>query len=256
MPSGGISFRRSDVQRSGNLLIPCGTCIGCQLSRGREWAIRCELELLDHLHVSWCTLTYDESNCPSTLRKSDLSDFVRRLRKRMAPTKFRFFASGEYGERRGRPHYHAILFGLPVTAPIQSCWQFGAARVDPLSDGTIAYVAGYCAKKAYTGPPRHYGYQPPFVLMSRRPGIGGSARRFVSSWRKTAIFSGREVPVPRFLHEAYKRAASVHDLSVLQDERDAEAYARTASRMPERLAAAEQIALARVALTAQRRLVG
>lgn len=255
MPSGGVSFRRPDVQAYGGLLIPCGTCIGCQLSRGREWAIRCGLELQDHVEACWCTLTYDSDFLPPTLRKVELSDFIERLRTWVDYDKFRFFGSGEYGERRGRPHYHVILFGLSMSAPIQQAWPFGDVRVDSITDGTIPYVAGYAVKKVFSGAPKHAGYQPPFVLMSRRPGIGSAARRYVADWRRSAIYSGREVPVPRYLHEAYKASVSAAEYSLLVAERDASAYERSASRFPERLAAAEKIAASRVALSSERRLV-
>lgn len=269
MPSGEVSFRRADVDAHGGLMIPCGHCVGCKLSRAREWAIRCDLELQDHFHACWSTLTYEEKYVPPTLDKAALSACVKRLRARFPHRVIRFFGSGEYGERRGRPHYHVIWFGLPcsIQSDLESVWKMGGVQVDPITEGTIPYVAGYVYKKVggvstqrirvdySTG--EEYEYQPPFVLMSRNPGIAArAAARFASSWRKTAMYSGYEVPVPRYLHAAYAAEASPEELALLKDEKDFEAYERTAHRMPERLKAAEQIALSRLSLISERRLVG
>ena len=45
-------------ERGKALLIPCGTCIGCQLERARQWAMRCVHEAQMHERNSFVTLTY------------------------------------------------------------------------------------------------------------------------------------------------------------------------------------------------------
>lgn len=147
-----------------------------------------------------------------SLRKRDFQLFMKRLRKAFPGQKIRFFAAGEYGENTARPHYHAILFGLklddmvPFQKTDQGFWYYRSeslqhvwshrlvdnlqgsvtplAVYQPLGDvivadvswNTCAYTARYCLKKlngqdseAY----RKFGVEPPFNLMSRRPGIGG-----------------------------------------------------------------------------------
>jgi len=202
--------------------------------------VRCGLEvqaLGRSAPVCWATLTYDETHLPHTLQKPDLSAWVKRLRARVHPRTFRFFGCGEYGERNARPHYHCILFGLGQKDEkvIRDAWGMGIVQVDRLEPAAIAYVAGYTAKKLGHQRKVQHGeildretgeltqgitYQPPFLLMSRRPGIGGDARKYHRSWRKTAIWDGREVRVPRFLHEAYKKAATPEELEALQREKD------------------------------------
>lgn len=213
------------------LCLPCGSCHGCRARRARDWAIRCQLESAEHVDQCWCTLTYDDVHLPPTLQKDHLSGWLKRLRARVHPRSVRFFACGEYGERTNRPHYHSILFGLRESAArvIQDTWPHGFARTDRLTPAAIAYVAGYSSKKLgwssnlrgeqvdpATG--EAYEYQPPFVQMSRRPGIGGAARRFVSSWRKHAILDGRAVGVPRYLHEAWVKQATDAELDSLRSE--------------------------------------
>lgn len=199
------------------------------MDRARDWAIRCQLELQIHSEACWTTLTYEDSKLPPTLQKPHLSGWLKRLRARHSDRTLRFFAAGEYGDRTNRPHYHAILFGLPDHPSIQDTWPFGYARVDEITPAAIAYVAGYCSKKIgwklergervdpETG--EVYEYQPPFNLMSRRPGLASHARAHWRSWRDTAIHNGREVPAPRYLKEAFKASASPTALRKQQDER-------------------------------------
>lgn len=234
--------------------------------------VRCGLEVqaTGHRPVCWATLTYDETHLPHTLQKTDLSAWVKRLRARVHPRTFRFFGCGEYGERNGRPHYHCILFGLGQADEkvIREAWGMGICQVDRLEPAAIAYVAGYTAKKLGTAGRvrirtkvdpatgedlgQEIEYQPPFLLMSRRPGIGGDARKYWRSWRKTAIWDGREVRVPRFLHEEYKKRATAEELATLQDEKD-EYLGSIPLDAKTREKAGERIALARVTLNQERR---
>lgn len=210
--------------------------------------VRCQLELsaTGKRPSCWATLTYDAAHLPVTLSKDHLSAFVKRLRFHLGERRFRFFGCGEYGERNGRPHYHIILFGLGQSdeALIRKAWSMGLIQVDRLEPAAIAYVAGYSQKKlgvgrktwkvqgyferldratgeVSAGTHENVIYQAPFLLMSRRPGIGGDARKHFRSWRKSAIWDGKEVRVPRFLHEAYKANATPDELLKLEAEKDA-----------------------------------
>lgn len=259
LPGGGTTLREPLFSGATFMRLPCGGCIGCRLARAREWALRCSLELGFHDTSRWCTLTYDDSHLPPTLRKSDLSGFIKRVRAR--GERLRFFASGEYGERTERPHYHAILFGLRDESLVQACWKQGFARVDPVTPASISYVAGYCAKKVgwklesgerinyETG--EVYDYQAPFLLMSRRPGIGAAARSFSASWRRFAVHAGSPMPVPRYLHAAWLQSASDLDVFLLESEKRTDALMRDSSS--ERLKAGEALAMSRLGLSAAKR---
>lgn len=210
--------------------LPCGGCIGCRQSRAREWAFRCHLELSQHDVACWATLTY--ADAPPSLSRQHLSAYLKRLRSRVGPSRVvRFFASGEYGELNGRPHYHAILFGLPRDArEITEAWGHGFVRVDPISPAAINYVAGYTSKKVGAGGAtlefrvdpstgEEYVHQPPFLQMSRRPGIAGDSRKHWPSWRSFAVHNGRPIPVPRYLHEAWLAQTTPSDHEVLAREK-------------------------------------
>lgn len=125
-PSGkyGLTFKRSEAQQDEELNIACGNCIGCRLERSKVWAIRCQHEASCHPFNCFITLTYDDEHLPDdgSLVKKHFTQFMKNLRKRVAPSNIRFYMCGEYGQDQalaaegieaiGRPHYHAILFNI------------------------------------------------------------------------------------------------------------------------------------------------
>lgn len=256
-PGGAVTLAREQPD-STTLRLPCGGCLGCRQSKAREWALRCHLELTQHRDAVFTTLTYDDAHLPPTLSKRDLQLWLKRLRKatRRTPTRnVRFFAAGEYGETRGRPHYHAIVYGLSERhAPlIEETWSKGYCKTVTVTPAAIAYVAGYTSKKI--GYRLHteervdpdtgevYQWQPPFIQMSRRPGIGGHAKQWPESWRSYAVHNGNRMPVPRYLHEAWREQASKEEIEILEMEKAAQTALRDTTKA--RLRAAEQIAIAR-----------
>lgn len=204
-----------------NLQLPCGTCIGCRQNRAMHWALRCHLEAQNHLDTCVTTLTYDDHYLPPTIRRADLQLWLKRLRKNR---KIRYYACGEYGEQFGRPHYHAILFGLNAeTKSIDNAWQRGITRTDNASIEAINYITSYTAKKAgwYINRKRLnreerldpetgelYTWEAPFQIMSRRPGLGSHAKRYYQSWALYAISNGTKLNVPRFYKTAWEQLSN------------------------------------------------
>lgn len=199
---GGVVFKPSGDAKS--ITLDCGQCIGCRLERSRQWAVRLMHELRFHERSSFITLTYSDANLPKSgsLNVKHFQDFMKRLRFEIAPRKVRFFHAGEYGEKKGRPHYHAIIFGedffdgaydfeetfagddLWSSPVLDRLWSFGMNRVGSVSFESCAYVARYVTKKV-TGrnAADHYwrydhvtgecfDLKPEYATMSRRPGIG------------------------------------------------------------------------------------
>lgn len=224
---GTISLGK-EIKDSLPLDLPCGGCLGCRAAKAKAWALRCHLELKDHDQAAFTTLTYADEKLPATLSKRHLQLFFKRLRKakhRQEPaTTVRFFGCGEYGEQTKRPHYHAVIFGTGVDDRdlIEQAWGLGHTRTEAVNPARIAYVAGYTSLKIgelrqkaeeridpETG--ELYNWQPPFIQMSRRPGIGASAREYQHSWRLFAIHNGTKQAVPRYLHEAWKATATDDD---------------------------------------------
>ena len=201
-PSGkrGIVFSLSNGDPSQKVQLPCGQCIGCRLERSRQWAVRCLHEKQLHSKNCFITLTYNDEHLPHDqgLRKRDFQTFMKKVRNRIGPV--RYYHCGEYGENFGRPHYHALFFGLDfddkvywsgeddqklhVSPTLDELWGKGYALIGSVTFESAAYVARYITKKV-TGEKAHDHYQkvdpdtgeifqiePEYTTMSRRPGIG------------------------------------------------------------------------------------
>lgn len=254
-----------EVPDSSPLRLPCGGCIGCRTAQARAWALRCQLELQQHSKAAFATLTYDDEHLPVTLSKRHLQLFIKRARKALGRARsLRFFASGEYGETTQRPHYHALMYGLDAADAdlVQHMWKAGYTSVSDVTPGRIAYCAGYTSKKIgfrgeagtrtdYTTG-ELYEWQPPFIQMSRRPGIGGEARQYTKSWRLYAISNGKQMPVPTFLHTAWKNQATTLELEDLEYEKT-KLRAKSSDLSEKRLKAGELIAISKQSLEGQRR---
>lgn len=216
-----VTGQETDLKESdvvGSMDIPCGQCYGCRLDYSREWAdrIMLELQLHDPEKCFFVTLTYSPEwinrpdtclryitdtstgectdRCSHSLNLKNLQDFMKRLRKALEPDKIRFFACGEYGDERGRPHFHLILFNADLrghgglepykqnfngdqyyTSPLlEKVWPYGFNVVAKVTWKDAAYVARYMMKKAKGADSKVYeelNLKPPFTVMSRVPGI-------------------------------------------------------------------------------------
>lgn len=227
--SGKIVFaEKADVKRQ--LDLPCGRCIGCLLERSRVWAVRCMHEYQMHDQSCFLTLTYDDEHLPAKgmLVYRDWQLFAKRLRKRMGP--FRFLMSGEYGEIRDRPHFHACVFGVSfgdrkffkegssgspfyTSETLSALWPYGHAGLGDVTFESAGYVARYVVKKASRGLTdderylRHdeygvaYWLEPEFSQASTRPGLGATwwakfGKEVLN--RGNVVINGHEMKPPRY----------------------------------------------------------
>lgn len=235
--------------------IPCGQCIGCRMDYARQWANRLLLELQDY-DPSQCffvTLTYSDDSIkehclrgfsdPDTgelkgyslsLCKRDLQLFMKRLRKAVEPSKIRFFAVGEYGGQTFRPHYHLILFGLPLPSGdlhfykksplgydymnsdlIARCWPFGWNVVAPVTWESCCYTARYMLKKQ-KGNNAHvyddFSLEAPFAVCSRKPGIAHAYFKRCGDFSKVSRIvvgtdrGSKQFSPPRYLERLFADA--------------------------------------------------
>lgn len=148
------------------------------------WTLRLVLEAALHESSLFVTLTYSPENLPSDggLRPEHLSQFLRSLRKGIAPRKLRYFGVGEYGERTRRPHYHVCLFGAYPSDEIAQYWSHGYIHVGLVTEKSAAYTCGYMCKGLTSRNVQEGGQyswlgdrQPEFARMSLKPGIGAPA---------------------------------------------------------------------------------
>jgi hypothetical protein len=199
----------------------CGQCLPCRINKRRLWTTRMLLEAECHQDSSFITLTYAPEH-EQVLRASEtglsslfpkhVTDFLKRLRKSIAPHKIRYFLVGEYGDESWRPHYHLAIFGLPGCkygkpkigrkrvsyekngtkyweinqCPCKSCqlvqskWYYGFTLTGQLNKDSAQYIAGYVTKKLTNAKNEEVkeklqGRHPEYTRMSNRPGIGALA---------------------------------------------------------------------------------
>lgn len=197
-------------------IIPCGKCIGCRLEYSKDWATKGCLEAESYSENWFLTITYDQEHLPEagtmidpktgeelgqnpfgTLKSEDWTLFLKRVRqhykRKYNHENIRFMACGEYGEKGQRPHYHAIMYNLPIHnmtfhqfnenhEPLYRCleleeiWGKGLIVAAEVNWNTCAYVARYITKKVGIPTQDQYykclGIAPEFFRMSRKPGIG------------------------------------------------------------------------------------
>lgn len=155
--------------RSQQMHVPCGKCAFCVKKAINAWCTRLRHELDVSSSAFFLTLTYDNEHLPpdGELSKRDLQLFIKRLRK--VNPGIRYFAVGEYGTDFERPHYHAVIFNLENLSLVTDNWNLGFVKGSRANAGRIRYMVSYMAL-----PQDVHHRQPPFRLMSRRPGIGAS----------------------------------------------------------------------------------
>lgn len=154
------------------ITVPCGKCAECIKNHSKLWAVRLMLEYYsrpqDEKDRSWfVTFTYDNEHNPGVLRPRDMTLFWKRLRKQYPDFKIKYFYCGEYGTKTYRPHYHAIIYNLPiedlryykqnshndllfVSEKLRQIWGNGYVVVGSLTLGSCDYTARYAIKKNNT----------------------------------------------------------------------------------------------------------
>lgn len=155
-------------------------------------------ELCEIMSLNKADLQKFHKDLRNALDKRDREKYGIRNLKKLDPSLrsfVKFFACGEYGdpEKTMRPHFHTIVFGLQLTDLVfdkynklnqplytskflDDIWEKGKVEVGAVTWNSCAYVARYVTKKLkgeagslYSC----YNIEPPYVVMSRRPGIAG-----------------------------------------------------------------------------------
>lgn len=170
--------------------VPCGRCPPCKHRRVNSWVFRLVQEERVSLSSHFITLTYDSRFVPFsekgwlTLRKKDVQDYWKRLRKLCSDSTIKYYVVGEYGSKNQRPHYHAIVFNVPDTKFFFDAWSLdgvplGAVHIGQCTSDSIAYCMKYIDKDSS---PLRFGGRilpksaddrvPQFSLMSK--GLGSN----------------------------------------------------------------------------------
>lgn len=263
--------------------VPCGQCVGCRLERSRQWAIRCMHEAQLHEDNCFITLTFspaalDERPNQWSLDVRDFQLFMKRLRKKFG-SNIRFYHCGEYGEKNGRPHYHACIFGfdfpdkvlwkitptghrLYTSATLEELWPFGFSTIGDVTFESAAYVARYIMKKitgdlaedhyewidAYTGEIRPL--KPEYTTMSRRPGIGrGWLDKYMDDVypHDFVIVNGRKMRPPRY-YDGVLQTERPYEFDEIKENREINSKKHIDNNTTERLKCREVVQRARLGL--------
>jgi len=211
--------RLSDMAK---IPVPCGKCPPCLQRRSAEWCFRIFQESKDHLSALFITLTYDNDslnrfepgsdgklfqpcitpNGFMTLYTPDFQNFMKRLRK-VSSNKLRYYAVGEYGGERSRPHYHAILFGASAE-DVEKAWNTsttyrGLTQAVPMTEATVQYVCKYLHKGKSVPAHANDDRRPEYSLMSK--GIG---KRYLTD--AMVKFHRDDITRMYVIHNGFKKA--------------------------------------------------
>lgn len=196
----------------------CGRCLFCRIQRRTVWSMRMLHHQVKYPDSAFITLTYDSEHLPvrgsdirGILVKDDLQRFFKRLRVNLIRSdqlepgqKITYYACGEYGEDKERPHFHAIVFGsksVEVKSVIQDAWNLGRVDVSCVVPESIRYVAGYVAKKL--GDFAYDRTRPaPFQISSQGLGVEWLLGNQLRVLYDAAIsFKGKSFNIPRYYRE-------------------------------------------------------
>lgn len=213
------------------ILMGCGRCTGCRIDKAQDWAIRCKHEASLYEQNSFITLTYSDEHLPEdySVSKRVWQLFMKRLRNYYGESKIRFYACGEYGDQKYRPHYHALLFNLDFSDKkffklvngerlytseiLSTLWPYGQATTGDVTYQSAGYCTRYVMKKMVGDKAdEHYWRINPltqqfvrqtteFQLCSRRPGIAsGWFEKFKSDVFPSdfVVVDGMKKPVPQY----------------------------------------------------------
>lgn len=199
-----------------NAFYRCGRCLSCRTWTKSVWSTRLVLEALDYEDCAFVTLTYKSSlkTNRDTLVKADLQSFQKRLR-RVLDYKIRFYSVGEYGDARGRPHYHCLIYGIKQDdwLKIYHAWNNqGIVEIQkPKTNQSVAsYVAGYVTKKIGTIEMQreYFGDRlPPFQICSKGLGLKSFLRLSNGRLLPYILIQGKKRWVGRFL---YNKAREIY----------------------------------------------
>lgn len=155
------------------LVLPCGKCIGCRVARTKEWAMRLLHEFQYWDKASYVTFTYSNEFIPvdSSINKKHLQLLFKRVRKNTKRL-IKYYACGEYGEKKMRPHYHAIVYGISPAEKnlLKECWHYGTIYSGTVTYESCRYVAQYIDKK-YNLKTLKDGLTIPFQIQSNGFGL-------------------------------------------------------------------------------------
>ncbi|AXH77411.1 MAG: replication initiator protein [Microviridae sp.] len=157
-----ITFKQP--QTGETITIPCGQCVNCLINKQNGWIIRLLEEQKNCSSSHFLTLTYDDETLPiddkgqGFVLKHECQLFIKRLRKNYKVPGIKYYLVADYGDITKRPHYHCIIFNLPInvntklgmkkaTHELDNLWQQGHVDIGTVTPKSIRYVTRYVVDK-------------------------------------------------------------------------------------------------------------
>lgn len=166
------------VQTANYGMRPCYLCWQCHRDRVEDWVGRCIAESVTSGATRCVTLTYgrdDRIGCDhphaTALHYEDVQSWLKRLRWH-TKGRVRFFCTGEFGSRKGRAHWHLILF-FERSAPnlaldrraVHGHWTDGWSFWQEATNSKMRHAVKYILKDQFEGRERVHRF-------STVPGLG------------------------------------------------------------------------------------
>lgn len=159
--------------------VACRKCRLCIENRIKDWVGRCMAEGRSAVQTHSVTFTYgpkdgrENHEAARILTYSHIQNMLKKLRRDGFP--LRYLITGEYGKKRGRAHWHGLLFWqgkVPENIVLDErinydWWPHGTAFFEAPHVHSIQYVCKYIQKDQ--GDDQRQGK----LTMSKRPVLGG-----------------------------------------------------------------------------------
>lgn len=191
-----INMRRIALKSGLSTDVPCHCCWQCRADRVKNWVGKSIAESQTSAAVDFVTLTYCDAGSPQahrvkepvcpiwpmSLHYEDVQKYLKRIRK--AGHRVRYIVAGEYGDRKGRAHWHILLFwqdGRPERFKWKNkrgnwlygnewqdeFWHHGHVNYQPFNEAAAKYVCKYLLKPQNCEAARSTKFR-----YSAKPGIG------------------------------------------------------------------------------------
>lgn len=213
--------------------VPCGQCLFCLKNRQNSWSVRLYEESKVAKTSHFLTITYNDEHI-NTANKSDLTLFLKRLRKNLGVEGIKYYLVSEYGLKTHRLHYHAIIFNLPFDTStilgqkkmitfLDKTWGKGHIEIGDVTPSSIAYVTKYLINSIQY--PENQ--EKPFMICSK--GLGKSYMNLrMSKYHKSDLRSfyttesGIKVSLPRYYREkifSIREKEKIAEKSIIENDK-------------------------------------
>ncbi|MFV1531178.1 MULTISPECIES: hypothetical protein [unclassified Phaeobacter] len=149
-------------------MVACRHCWLCRKNRVNDYVGRCLAEQATSTKTVAITLTYaDDTPNATTLIYKDFQDFMKRLR--YHGYSVRYIVAGEYGSKKGRSHWHAVLF-FDGKVPVEvDHWDIATSLNRNTPDWRAAhFTEKYCLEERF-----FWKYWPHGFVYFQRPEYAG-----------------------------------------------------------------------------------